>query len=605
MTAQHAPPGLLRIEECLDADGGVVLPPGVNLLSLIDRNIANVGDSLAYRYLDYTGSDQGHAVELTWRQLGDRLLAIAARLQQLTGRGERVAILAPQGLDYVVGFFAAIKAGTIAVPLFAPELPGHAERLDTALRDAQPTVVLTTASVAAAVTDFLDELAPAPRPVVVAIDEIPDSDGVGYVPIVVDVDDVSHLQYTSGATRPPVGVEITHRAVGTNLIQMILSIDLLDRNTHGVSWLPLYHDMGLSMIGFPAVYGGHSTLMSPTAFIRRPQRWIQALSDESRDAHVVTAAPNFAYEWTVQRAVPGPADRIDLSQVVLIIGSEPVSVDAMRTFSDAFTPFGLSTTAFKPSYGIAEATLFVATVEPGTEARVTYFDRRQLEDGRVVSVSATDSAAVAHVSCGHVARSQWAVIVDADTAREVVDGEVGEIWLHGNNIGRGYWNQPAQTAATFGARLQGERAHHSHADGAPVDATWLRTGDLGVYWDGELYITGRVADLVRTQGRRLYPQHLEACAADASPLVRRGYVAAFCVPSDKLVIIAERAARTARADPQPALDAISAGVATDFGVSVSDVRLVPAGAIPRTTSGKLARHACRAAYLAGSWGRPG
>lgn len=156
MTAQHAPPGLLRIEECLDADGGVVLPPGVNLLSLIDRNIANVGDSLAYRYLDYTGSDQGHAVELTWRQLGDRLLAIAARLQQLTGRGERVAILAPQGLDYVVGFFAAIKAGTIAVPLFAPELPGHAERLDTALRDAQPTVVLTTASVAAAVTDFLE-----------------------------------------------------------------------------------------------------------------------------------------------------------------------------------------------------------------------------------------------------------------------------------------------------------------------------------------------------------------------------------------------------------------------------------------------------------------
>ena len=156
------------------------------------------------------------------------------------------------------------------------------------------------------------------------------------MPTELGMDDVSHLQYTSGATRPPVGVEITHRAVGTNLMQMILSIDLLDRNTHGVSWLPLYHDMGLSMIGFPAVYGGHSTLMSPTAFIRRPQRWIHALSAGSRQGRVVTAAPNFAYEWTAQRGLPAPGDDIDLSNVVMIIGSEPVSIDAIRAFTKAF-----------------------------------------------------------------------------------------------------------------------------------------------------------------------------------------------------------------------------------------------------------------------------
>ncbi|CAN5875505.1 fatty-acid--AMP ligase FAAL31/FadD31 [soil metagenome] len=577
-----------------------MLPPGVNLLSLIDRNIANVGDSVAYRYLDYTLGSDGHAVELTWSRLGARLRAIGARLQKLTVRGERVAILAPQGLDYVSGFFAAIKAGNIAVPLFAPELPGHAERLDTALRDAQPTVVLTTAPAMDAVTAFLDKLAPEPRPVVVAMDDIPDSEGDRFVPIDVDVDDVSHLQYTSGSTRPPVGVEITHRAVGTNLIQMILSIDLLDRNTHGVSWLPLYHDMGLSMIGFPAVYGGHSTLMSPAAFLRRPQRWIQALSDESRDANVVTAAPNFAYEWTAQRASPDADDRIDLDNVTLIIGSEPVSVDAMAAFNDAFVPFGLSRTAFKPSYGIAEATLFVATIDSDAEPRIAHFDRRHLEAGRAVCVEATDPLAVVHVSCGHVARSQWAVIVDPDTAREVPDGDVGEIWLHGANIGRGYWNRPGETAATFGAELRG-RVPHSHADGSPAEAAWLRTGDLGAYVAGELFVTGRAADLITIDGRQLYPQHIEATAADASSMVRRGYVAAFALPGERLVIVAERAARTSRTDPQPALDAVASVVAARHGVPVSDIRLVSAGAIPRTTSGKLARRACRAAYLAGTW----
>src|SRR4051812_31387932 len=302
-----APKGLLEIDDCLDAGGNIVMPPGTTLISLIERNIASVGDLVAYRYLDYARSE-GQAHQVTWAELGVRLQAIGARVQQFAGPGDRVAILAPQGIDYVAGFYAAIKAGTIAVPLFAPELPGHAERLETALLDAQPTVVLTTSAVRDVVEAFLATIPPARRPHVIAIDEIPDSAAEAFTPVAIDVADVSHLQYTGGATRPPVGVEVTHLAVGTNLLQMILSIDLLDRNTHGVSWLPLYHDMGLSMIGFPAVYGGHSTLRAPPAFTRRPQRWIHALSDGSRHGRVVTAAPNFAYEWTAQRGVPDPAD---------------------------------------------------------------------------------------------------------------------------------------------------------------------------------------------------------------------------------------------------------------------------------------------------------
>ncbi|AFM17667.1 acyl-CoA synthetase (AMP-forming)/AMP-acid ligase II [Mycolicibacterium chubuense NBB4] len=596
--------GLLQIEDCLDAAGDIRVPAGVTFVSLIDRNIANVGDETAYRYLDFSGSAGVEVAEMTWNELGVRMAAIGAHVQRAAAAGDRVAVLAPQGLEYVAGFFAAIKAGAIAVPLFAPELPGHAERLDTALRDARPSTVLTTSAARPAVEAFLDRVPATTRPAVIVIDDIPDSAAEEFAPTVIDVDGISHLQYTGGATRPPVGVEVTHHGVGTNLIQMILSIDLLDRNTHGVSWLPLYHDMGLSMIGFPAVYGGHSTLMSPTAFIRRPQRWIEALSDVSRTGRVVTAAPNFAYEWTAQRGVPAAGSDIDLRNVVLIIGSEPVSMEAIDTFCSAFTPFGLPRTAFKPSYGLAEATLFVATIEPAEEPRAVHLDRARLADGRAVRVAADDPHAVAHVSCGRVARNQWCVIVDPETTAEVPDECVGEIWLQGANIGRGYWGRPEDSERTFGARLGGPLAEGSHTAGAQIDGAWLRSGDLGLYLDGELFVVGRIADVVTVGGRRHHPQDIEATAADASPIVRRGYVAAFSVEGDdgdRLVIIAERAAGTARLDPGPAVDAIAEAVRQRHGAPVSEVRVVPAGAIPRTTSGKLARRACRAAYLSGAF----
>lgn len=590
--------GLLDIDDCLNADGNIELPHGTTLISLIERNIRNVGDTVAYRYLDFTTSEEGSRVELTWSQLGIRLKAVAAQLQRHIRRGERVAILAPQGLDYIVGFFSAIKAGAIAVPLFAPELPGHAERLDTALTDCTPTVVLTTAAARATVEDFLSGRAEAPR--VLVIDEIPDGAGETFEYVHLVDDDVSHLQYTSGATRPPVGVEITHRAVGVNLTQMILSIDLLDRNTHGCSWLPLYHDMGLSMIGFPTVYGGHSTLMSPTAFIRRPQRWITALSDGCKEGRVITAAPNFAYDYTAQRGVPKDGADIDLGQVVMIIGSEPVSIDAIRNFEKAFAPFGLPSTAFKPSYGIAEATLFIANIAPDAEPSVVYLDRAQLAEGRAVSTTPDAANASIHVSCGQLARSLHGVIVDPGTADELPDSHVGEIWLQGNNVGRGYWGLPEDTERVFHARL-GAPQPNGHAVKADGQGDWLRTGDMGFYLDGELYVTGRLADHLVLDGRSHYPQDIETTVADASPIVRRGYVTAFTVPSG-LVVVAERASRTAKADPQEAIDAIRAAIGSEYGLEARDVQLLPAGAIPRTTSGKLARRACRRQYLDGTLG---
>ena len=599
---QHfdAPEGLLNIEDCVDDRGEIALPPGTTLVSLIDRNVANVGDTVAYRFLDFARSE-GDVTEITWSALDARMRAIAARIQRATAPGDRVAILAPQGLDYVASFFAVLKSGRIAVPLFAPELPGHAERLEVALDDATPALSLTTAPAAAAVDGFLDRLPGAAAPVLV-VDDIPDSDGAQFDPVEIEMDDVSHLQYSSGTTRAPVGIEITHRAFVTNLVQMILSIDLLNRNTHGVSWLPLYHDMGLSMIGFPATYGGHSTLMAPAAFVRRPYRWIRALSDANGEGRVVTAAPNFAYEWAAQRGLPPEGEMLDLSDTVMIIGSEPVSMSAIEAFNEAFAPHGLPATAIKPSYGIAEATLFIANITPDAVAAATWFDGAQLAQGQAVRVPPGTPNAFAAVSCGVVARSLRAVVVDPDTGAELPDGSVGEFWLHGDNVGKGYWCRPLDTAEIFHARLL-SRQRASRADGVPPDAHWLRTGDLGMFSDGELFVTGRIVDLLTLDGRNVYPQEIEAAAADAAALVRRGYVAAISAPVDgaeRLVVIAERATGTSRSDPSEAAEAIRLAVKRRHGLDVADILLLPAGAIPRTTSGKLARRACRTEYLQGS-----
>jgi fatty acid CoA ligase FadD32 len=607
-------PGRPNTKPYVDETGGILLPPGMSLSQLLDQNIAKFGNELAYRYVDYSHDPNGTALELTWSQVGIRSQAIGARLQQVTARGDRVAILAPQGLDYVTCFFAAIQAGNIAVPLFAPELPGHAERLDAVLTDALPAVVLTTTSAGDAVQKFVRLMPRETRPRIIAVDAIPDSVGSTFQPSTLETDDIAYLQYTSGSTRAPAGVEISHRNAGTNLLQMVFSIGLEgDFEINGASWLPLYHDMGLMMVGFPALYGGHLTFMSPMAFVRRPGRWIQMLHATSRNSHIVSPAPNFAFELVAQRGMPKDGE-VDLANVVFINGSEPVNLDSVTKFTEAFLPYGLSKTAVRPSYGMAEATLFVSSVLPHTEPTAVYLDREQLGAGRAVHVEPDAPQALAQVSCGKVSVNQWAAIVDPDTGQELPDECVGEIWLHGDNIGRGYWARPDETEHTFGNKLQSRLESGSHADGTTDGALWLRTGDLGCYIDGDLFITGRIKDMVIVDGRNHYPQDIEWTVAESSKAIRSGFVAAFSVParelpggdladtSEKLIVVAERGPGAGRADPQPVVDAVRRAVSRTHAVNVHDMRLVAAGVIPRTTSGKLARRACRAEYLDGTLG---
>jgi acyl-CoA synthetase (AMP-forming)/AMP-acid ligase II len=371
--------------------------------------------------------------------------------------------------------------------------------------------------------------------------------------------------------------------------------------------------MWLLMLMFPALSGNYLVMLDPMAFVRRPYRWIKQLSAEAAYGRTVAAAPNFAYELTAERGLPPAGETVDLRNVVsLLNGSEPVTMSAIEKFTKAFAPYGLPETAVKPSYGMAEATLGVATYAPADAASAVYVDRAELTAGRAVPVAPDTPGAVAHVFTGPLMRDLWAVISNAEGA-EVGDGVAGEIWLHGNNIGRGYFQREEETQRTFGNKLQ-SRLECSRAEGVADNSCWLATGDLGVYIDDELYLTGRIKDLIIIDGRNHYPHDIETTVSAASPAIRAGYVAVFSIPAgavdslggdsgEQLVVVAERAAGVGRADPEPIVAAVRAAISREHQVRVSDVRLVAAGTIPRTTSGKLARKASRAEYLAGRLNR--
>ncbi len=605
-------------------DGQIRFPDNTDLVRHVEKWAKVRGDQLAYRFLDFSTERDGVAKDISWSEFGARNRAVGARLQQVTQPGDRIAILCPQSLDYLTAFFGTLYAGRIAVPLFDPAEPGHVGRLHAVLDDCTPAAILTTSDSAEGVRKFFRSRPAKERPRVIAVDAVPNDVASTWEPILAGQDTVAYLQYTSGSTRTPTGVEITHLNLPTNVVQVIHALNGQDGD-RGVSWLPFFHDMGLITTLLSTVVGYRFTFMTPAAFVRRPSRWIRELArKEGETGGVFSAAPNFAFEHAALRGLPKEGEPpLDLSNVKAILnGSEPVSAASIRKFNDAFGPYGFQEKAIKPSYGLAEATLFVSTTPMDEEPRIVYVDREELNTGRFVEVAADAPNGVAQASAGKVGVSEWAIIVDADTATELPDGQIGEVWLHGNNMGAGYWNRKEETQETFKNILK-SRTEPSRAEGAPDDGTWVRTGDYGTYHEDHLYITGRVKDLVIVDGRNHYPQDLEYSAQEASRALRPGYVAAFSVPSnqlppvvfddphaglkhdpddssEQLVIVGERAAGAHKLDYQPIADEIRAAIAVRHGVTVRDVLLVTAGSVPRTSSGKIGRRACRAAYIDGT-----
>ncbi len=605
-------------------DGLISFPEGASLVKHVERWAKVRGDRLAYRFLDFSTERDGVARDLHWADFSARNRAVGARLQQVTKPGDRVAILCPQNLEYLVAFFGTLYSGRIAVPLFDPSEPGHVGRLHAVLDDCSPAAILTTTDSAEGVRKFFRTRPAKERPRVIAVDAIPDEVGATWEHYEVDESTIAYLQYTSGSTRIPSGVQITHTNLATNVVQVIEALEG-EEGDRGVSWLPFFHDMGLITALLSPMIGHYFTFMTPAAFVRRPIRWMREISRQPGDTGgTISVAPNFAFDHAAARGVPKDGEEpLDLSNVKAILnGSEPISAATVHRFNEAFRPFGFNPKAIKPSYGLAEATLFVSTTPSSEEPTIISVDRDELNAGRFVPVPDDSPAAVAQAGAGKIGVAEWAVIVDHDAASELPDGQIGEIWISGQNMGTGYWNKPEETVATFQNILK-SRTSPSHAQGATDDATWVRTGDLGAYHDGELYITGRTKDLVIIDGRNHYPQDLEYSAQESTKAVRTGFVAAFSVPanqlpdevfanahaglkrdagdtSEQLVIVAERAAGAHKMDLEPVADAIRAAIAVRHGVTVRDVLLTPAGAIPRTSSGKIGRRACRSAYLDGS-----
>ena len=607
-------------------NGKIRFPDNTNLVKHVEKWARVRGDKLAYRFLDFSTERDGVARDIVWRDFSSRNRAVGARLQQVTQPGDRIAILCPQNLDYLIAFFGALYAGRIAVPLFDPGEPGHVGRLHAVLDDCTPSTILTTTEAAEGVRKFIRARSAKERPRVIAVDAVPNEVAATWVEPEADENTIAYLQYTSGSTRTPTGVEITHLNLPTNVLQVLNGLEGKESD-RGLSWLPFFHDMGLITALLSPVIGHNFTFMTPAAFVRRPGRWIREMArkpEDAPDSEVITVAPNFAFEHAAVRGVPKEGEPpLDLSNVKAILnGSEPVSPASMRKFYEAFAPYGLRETAIKPSYGLAEATLFVSTTPMDQTPTVIYVDRDELNKQRFVEVPADAPNAVAQVSAGVIGVDEWAVIVDPDTASELPDGQIGEIWLHGKNLGLGYWGKEAETQETFRNILK-SRISKSHAEGAEDDGLWVRTGDYGTYHNGHLYIAGRIKDLVIIDGRNHYPQDLEYSAQEASKALRTGYVAAFSVPanelpqvvfdnphtglkydpedgSEQLVIVAERAPGTHKLDYQPIADEIRAAIAVRHGVTIRDLLLVQAGTIPRTSSGKIGRRACRTAYLDGS-----
>ncbi len=552
----------------------------------------------AFTFLDFDQDWDGVAVPLTWSQLYRRVLNLSAQLTAHGSPGDRALILAPQGLEYIVGFLAALQAGLVAVPLSVPYGGAHDERTTSVLADTSPAVILTTSAVIDNVSPFGQAQEGGSAPALIEVDLL-DLDarqsgprprvrgaGTGYT-------DTAYLQYTSGSTRTPAGVTVSNKNVFANFEQIMGDFFVREGGVAPAdltvtSWLPFYHDLGLLLgIIMPILAGVPTVVTSPVSFLQRPARWLQMMA---REGQTISGGPNFAFDVAARKTSDDDLAGFDLGGVHTILnGSERVQPATLKRFADRFARFNFSPVALRPAYGMAEATVYIATRRVGDPPEIGYFDSEKLPAGQAARCEKGSGTAL--VSYGGV-DSMLARIVDADTRRECLEGTVGEIWVHGDNVASGYWQKPEETERTFGAKVV------EPSPGTP-EGPWLRTGDSGFFSDGELFIIGRIKDLLIVYGRNHSPDDIEATIQE----VTAGRCAAIAVPDrgvEKLVAIIEL---KKKGDSEEATDRlrvvkreVKSAISKSHGLSVADLVLVSPGSIPITTSGKIRRSECVELY---------
>ncbi|MGW8781220.1 amino acid adenylation domain-containing protein [Streptomyces sp. NPDC055796] len=530
----------------------------------------------------FHSEEPGEPERLDWAGLDARARAVAAHLADLGLAGRSAVLLFPAGLDYVAAFFGCLYAGVVAVPAYPPSRNARStERLAAIVRDSGADTALTTAVIRDRLAPRLASADGVPPLRLVATDAMSAEDAPAWRAPRIGEDATAFLQYTSGSTSTPRGVVLSHGNLLHNTA-MIGRVFGLDTGMRGVSWLPMYHDMGLigSVMGTVRA-GGTMSLMAPSTFARDPLRWLGVVAEERA---TVTGGPNFAYDLAVERTTEEQRAALDLSSWrVAYNGAEPVRPASLHRFAEAFAVSGFRPEAFLPCYGLAEGSLLVTGGPAGTGFRTC-------------EPPAGSGAAGELVASGVLPPEQRLEIVDPETRLPVADGEVGEVWVAGPSVARGYFNRTDAVADTFGALVEG-------GDGTG----FLRTGDLG-FLSGEgdareLYVTGRRKDLIIVRGRNHYPQDIELTAERCSPALRGNGGAAFSVTGadggERLVVVQELIHGHGLADPAELARAVQAEVAAQHEVRPHAVVLIRTASLPRTSSGKVARHACRAAYLAG------
>ncbi|MCG7607934.1 MULTISPECIES: AMP-binding protein [Mycobacterium] len=571
--------------------------PQSSILSMLHGRASLRPDDVAFTFTDYTADPAGVVETLTWSQLSHRTMNAAREISLHGSVGDRAVILAPQGLEYILAFLGAMQAGLVAVPLPLPHRGSSHDRVSSVFVDTKPSVVLTTSAVAEDVGDYVDQSRMNTAPKIVAIDSLnlDAEDGpAGFDSGAVEFPTTAYLQYSSGSTRLPTGVMISHRNVQANFEQLMRGFfadtqlgSIQDATI--VSWLPFYHDMGLVLgVCAPILSGYRAVLTSPLAFLERPARWVQALAEHPR---AFSAAPNFAFDLAARKTKDADLAGMDLSGVVGIInGAERVEPATLERFADRFAHFGFRDHMLRPSYGLAEATVFVATGTWSESSEPVAFDVDELSAGRVRRCPAGKGSSLVRYD---LPRSPAVRIVDAETKRECAQDVVGEIWVHGENVAAGYWSRSPEEQQCFGATLV------EPTPGTP-DGPWLKTGDLGFVSGGDLFIVGRIKDLLIIRGRNHYPEDIEATVQQ----ITGGRVAAISVPlnsTEKLVTVIEVKKRGE--SPLEAVhwlkeikSDVTSAISNAHGLNVGDLVLVPPGSIPTTTSGKVRRAACVEQY---------
>ncbi|MEM9275439.1 MAG: AMP-binding protein [Cyanobacteria bacterium P01_F01_bin.143] len=571
-------------------------------------NLHNLNDILRYRAenepekIAFTFLEDGEREKdcLTYKDLDRQARAIAGLLQSKVIPGERALLLYPTGLDFISAFFGCLYAGVVAVPAYPPSRKQRRNRLQTIASDAEPKIILTTTAVRETVEQCFANTSEYEQIKIIITDEIENYWAEKCQKIDFDSDSLAFLQYTSGSTSKPKGVMVSHGNLMYNE-EMIKTAFGHSASTVFVGWLPLFHDMGLiGNVLQPLYLGIPCYLMSPVAFLQQPLRWLKAIS---RYQATTSGGPNFAYKLCLDKISPETLEGLDLSSWrVAFNGAEPIQAAIQEQFTNTFAPYGFAKEAFYPCYGLAETTLFVSGGLSTSPAVVEQFQDTALQENRVKIANNSSETIRSLVSCGRSWLEQDIAIADPESLTVCPPEKIGEIWVSGKNVAQGYWNKSETTKSTFFATLDNYENRH-----------FLRTGDLGFLHDGELFVTGRLKDVIIIRGRNHYPQDIELTVEKSHPAIRTNCCAAFSLDIDgeeRLVIVAEvernylrdylRSTDTDAGSFDKVIKAIRQAVSEYHELQVYSISLLKTATIPKTSSGKIQRHVCKSDFLAKS-----